>query len=72
MGRLRQLIARFRGLRPLDRSEYSHGRKRPLDSTDAMASANMGDIGKRGDDASGGGMPPPSWVKDYDEGRPRT
>jgi hypothetical protein len=70
MGRLRHLFARWRGLTSLDRSEPARGRKQPLDSTDGLTAAGVGDIQRGGE--SGGGAPPAGWVKSYDEGRPRT
>jgi hypothetical protein len=69
MGNLRALVARLREVRSLDRSEHSHGGKRPLDNPDALTAAGAGDIQR---DGEFGGMPPASWVKDYDDGRPRT
>jgi hypothetical protein len=70
MGRLRHLIARWRGIVSLDRSESAHGRERSLDNLDGLTAAGAGDM-QRGDEM-GGGMPPAGWVKSYDEGRPRT
>ena len=68
MGRLRGVVARFRQLVPLDRSEYTAGRKRPLDNPDGLTAAGAGDIQRDG--TGTGGMPPSGWVKSY-EGRPR-
>ena len=68
MGRVRTLVERFRRLRPLDRSEHAHGQGKPLDNTDGLTAAGAGDIQR---DGEFGGMPPASWVKSYDEGRPR-
>lgn len=67
--RLRRALARWLRFHPLDPSGPSHGAQRPPDGTDALTAAQSGDF-----DPAGhlGGLPPPSWVKDYDEGRPRT
>jgi len=58
---------------PLDRSEFARGEERPVDDLDALTSANAGaPIGRDdGEIGSMGGMPPASWVKSYDDGRPR-
>jgi len=68
MGRLRTLSGRLRRLMPLDRSDFTHGREKPLDNPDGLTAAGAGDIQR---DGEVGGMPPASWVKSYDEGRPR-
>ena len=54
---------------PLDRSEYTAGRTRPLDNPDGLTAAGAGDIQRDG--TGTGGMPPSGWEKSYDEGRPR-
>ena len=69
MGRLRRLAGRWRRLIPLDRSEFTHGWEKPLDTPDGLTAAGAGDVQRGGET---GGMPPASWVKSYDEGRPRT
>ncbi len=69
MGRLRRVVTRFRQLVPFDRSEYTAGRKRPLDNPDGLTAAGAGDIQRDG--TGTGGMPPSGWEKSYDEGRPR-
>ena len=73
MGRLHGLMRRWRGIAPLDRSEFTPVTERPLDNLDGLTSANAGAPGGRDDGEIGstGGLPPASWVKSYDEGRPR-
>jgi hypothetical protein len=70
MGRLRLLIARFRRSKPVDWTERAHSHEARFDSTDALTAGRAGDTGGEAAQASGG-MPPPSWVKSYDDGRPR-
>ena len=67
MARVRTLVARFRRILPFRRRAQPHEPGRAFDNWDAVTSARAGDTG----DGQSGGMPPPSWVKDYDEGRPR-
>ena len=40
MGRLHGLLARWRGIMPLDRADYPQGKERSLDNLDALTSAN--------------------------------
>jgi len=67
MTHVRTLVARFRQSLPFRQREEPRGTDRAFDNRDAVTSARAGDTG----DGQSGGMPPPSWVKDYDEGRPR-
>lgn len=69
MGRLGAFLGRLFRFRPLDRGEFSRDARRPLDTPDGMTLGNPGDIDR---DREIGGLPPAGWVKDYDEGRPRT
>jgi hypothetical protein len=69
MRRVLALVVRRLRFRSLDRGEFSSASKRPLDNPDAMATVDFGDIDSSG--GHSGGLPPPGYVKSYDEGRPR-
>ena len=69
MRHLRAFLSRLIRFRPLDRGEFSHASRRPLDIADGLTAADAGDVDH---DRDVGGLPPAGWVKDYDEGRPRT
>ena len=69
MGRLRAFLSGLFRVRPLDRGEFSRASRRPLDTADGLTAADTGEFGH---DRDVGGLPPAGWVKDYDEGRPRT
>ena len=71
MGRLLRALRRWRGIMPLDQGESARGAKRRLDNLDGLTGANAGDIGRSDGEIGGGGMPPHTWVKSYDEARPR-
>ena len=67
--RLRELFGRLRTRSDQD-AEPSSASERPLDSTDAFASARSRDAYPAEWGNEGGGVPP-NYVKSYDDGRPR-
>jgi hypothetical protein len=67
--RLQELFGRVWS-RSQDGAGHSSASERPLDPTDAFASARSRDVNPAEWGAEGGGLPP-NYVKSYDEGRPR-
>jgi hypothetical protein len=69
---VRRLQELFRKLRFRSHKDAAHASaaERPLDSTDAFASARSRDVDPTEWGNEGGGLPP-NYVKSYDEGRPR-